>query len=488
MKTSLFRGMSANLFGGLMPMAVTLLVTPLYIHSIGLERFGVLSLVWLLLGYLGFFDLGFGRAVASRVAQLDDEGRRADLLWTALVLSIGSGAAGAILAAGVGFLFFGGALHPGGSMGGEMKSGLPILAAILPLVTTSSVLAGYLQGRHMFARLNVAQTAGMIFFQVFPLVIALLVSKELQWLAVGAFAGRFCGLVFLAAYCVADSASNRRISFNRGDIRPMLNFGGWVMLSGILSQVMMTMDRMIMGAILNVQAVAVYSLPYNIIIRATLIPYSWFSVLYPRFAAANEEDAKDLLSFGGRILLLVMTPIVVAGVVVIRPFLELWIGKDLALAASPSGVILMAGFWFYAQSFMPLAFFQARGDARRPALIYAFEFVIFMPVLYALISWLGLIGAAAAWSLRAVVDAGLLYGSAGRIVRYIQTVLIGAPAIGIALSFELWAWSKDYYYLGKVALIALSVIYVGVLLTSSEVHQIKKFVAGLRKVRSDFPT
>ena len=78
MSSRLIFGLSANLAGGLVPMAVTLIVTPFYLHLVGLERFGILSLIWLLLGYLGIFDFGFGRTVASAVARESDEHRRAD--------------------------------------------------------------------------------------------------------------------------------------------------------------------------------------------------------------------------------------------------------------------------------------------------------------------------------------------------------------------------------------------------------------------------
>ena len=38
-------------------------------HSLGTERFGMLSLAWVLVGYFSLFDLGLGRALTHAVAQ-----------------------------------------------------------------------------------------------------------------------------------------------------------------------------------------------------------------------------------------------------------------------------------------------------------------------------------------------------------------------------------------------------------------------------------
>jgi hypothetical protein len=45
-----------NVFGSLLPLITSLGTVPFYIHQIGLARYGVVTISWVLLGYFGFLD------------------------------------------------------------------------------------------------------------------------------------------------------------------------------------------------------------------------------------------------------------------------------------------------------------------------------------------------------------------------------------------------------------------------------------------------
>lgn len=119
---SIRRNTAYNLFGLIVPLGVSLVTIPVYLELIGEARYGVLAIVWLLLGYFGLFDLGLGRATAQRIAALRDASaeERAQTFWTALVLNFGIGVAGGLLAWPIAAVFFGGLFKAEGALRPEI--------------------------------------------------------------------------------------------------------------------------------------------------------------------------------------------------------------------------------------------------------------------------------------------------------------------------------------------------------------------------------
>ena len=65
---TLARGVVWNALGQGLPLVAALFAVPILIDVLGTDRFGVLTLAWIAIGYFGLFDLGLGRALTQLVA------------------------------------------------------------------------------------------------------------------------------------------------------------------------------------------------------------------------------------------------------------------------------------------------------------------------------------------------------------------------------------------------------------------------------------
>ena len=97
----LARNVLWNLVGPVAPLVVALFAIPYLVQGLGADRFGILTLGWVVAGYFSLFDLGLGRGLTKLVAQQLGAGRRGEaptLVWTALGVMGGLGMIGAAVA------------------------------------------------------------------------------------------------------------------------------------------------------------------------------------------------------------------------------------------------------------------------------------------------------------------------------------------------------------------------------------------------------
>ena len=412
---SLARSTALNLAGLLVPTLVQLVTVPLYIRFIGLDRYGVMALVWLLLGYFGVFDLGFGRAIASRIAArgADATTTRAEVFWTGTCLSILTGAAGGIVLYVVARTLFSNVFDVPRGLIGETAAALPWVALALPLVTGISALSGALQGCEAFGAMNLSQMTGSILYQVFPLLTAMMWSANLSGLVIAAVCGRAVTAAMLLWFCFRRLPAGIVPRIARAQIKPLLSYGGWVTVTGLIYPLLTVFDRFVIGAITGMSAVAAYTIPFNLVTRIAALPASFQNALFPRFAALDEQAARALLTRAAATVACMMTPLLIIGLLSIRPFMTLWIGAGLAGRSAPVGQILILGLWFSTMGFIPFSFLQSRGRPDVPAKLHALELLGYAPALYLLTLHFGVLGAAWAWGARALADTALLFVAVG---------------------------------------------------------------------------
>ncbi|HKU26537.1 MAG TPA: flippase [Candidatus Sulfotelmatobacter sp.] len=451
-----------NLLGTIAPSFVSLVTVPAYLHLIGNARYGVLAIVWLFLGYFGLFDPGITRAAAFHISRLhkpEQAREREGVFWTALVVNLAFGIVGGVVLFFVARPIFMSTFKMPESMRGEVIASLPWLAASIPLLTTTGVLTGALQAREWFGVSNSINVANAAVSQLVPLAVAYWMGPQLSYLIPATIIVRALGAAPTLIAVARALPLGMGAFFDRSQVKPLFSYGGWITLTNVLNPVLSTMDRMLIGSLLSAEAVAFYTVPFNLVSRASAVPGSLATTLFPKLSRGNLEDSARLASDALAALASVTTPMCVLGIAALPIFMHYWVGASFAQNAAPVGVVVFVGIWINGLAYIPYSHLQAIGRPDIVAKFHTIEVVPFLGMLWLGLHFFGLVGCALAWTLRVSVDAILLFVVAGktpgwqRLIPGLILVIIAAPLaptailsfktpaeIGLLIIAAIWAW------------------------------------------------
>jgi O-antigen/teichoic acid export membrane protein len=481
---SLRRNSIFNLAGLVVPVGLSLLTVPAYIHLIGLDRYGVLAIAWLLLGYFGMFDLGLGRATIHRIAELRDAGadERRTTFHTAIVVNLFVGVLGGLLLAFGAGLFFDIGLKVSPALRQELSAAAPLLGLSLPVATLTGVLTGALQGRERFVHTNAIGILSTILFQLAPLFVAWQWGPNMSALLLAGLAARAAALIVFWVACNREFGWTGRLQVRRDQAGPLLKFGGWVTVAALMAPFLSIIDRFAIGAVIGATAVAFYSVPYQLTQRIAIIPTALTAALFPRLSAMTSADEIAALSRDSMLILaaLITGPVLFA-ILLAAPALTLWLGQDFAAQATLPAELLLIAFWFNALALLPFTVLQAKGRPQTIALIFAIELVPYLAALYIGMSYFGLAGCAAAFALRCALDYALLSIYADR--RMVPLRSIATAVILLGLSFGLNR-AFDAFSLPWIMSAALLMIFAAVETWRTIPPQMMHMIKTLRQSRS----
>lgn len=404
-----------NLLGQIAPLFAALVAIPILVHRLGADRFGVLGISWVVLGYFGLFDLGLGRVITKMVAEkLGAEKKEgvAPIIWTGLGFMLILGLIMMLVLLALTPLFVRSLLKIPHALLDESFAAFLILAACVPIVILTTGLRSILEAYQMFGIVNVIRTVNGVFLYVAPLAVLPFTQSIRYVVLVLTLVRFFVFLLYLAACRRHITAMSFPPVFQRDLIKPMFKLGGWMSVSNIIGPVMVYFDRFLMGIWLSVTAVAYYVTPYEIISKAMVITTSVVHVLFPAFSMSITADpprAALLYSRGNRILLLLFFPIILT-IVVFAPWgMTLWLGSE--FAEQSTGVLQWLAIGVMINAFGQVAFaaIQAAGRADITAKLHLVEMPFYLLALYLFIKWFGITGAAIAWTGRMVVDTVVLF-------------------------------------------------------------------------------
>lgn len=437
-----------SLMGNTIPMVAALLAVPFLLQTLGQERFGVLSLIWVLIGYFSFLDMGIGRALTVAVALnqgstpvTKSQGGTAisveamKLVSTATIF-LGVLATIVALFTALAIIYFDFSIEfTSKSFEREVVVAILFMLPSLPLLLIASALRGYLEGISEFRMLNILRIPTGVLLVAAPcltswyypslinatislLLVRFINTALLIWMTNRAMGNKSILSAFLLPKKMAGNISGLAM-------KKLIIYGGWATVSNIVGPVIIYIDRFVIVTVLGAGAVAIYSVPFDIVSRLPILVASLCSVLLPIMAqlsksielnaanpavlqvsntSLNVTQLGRLVARSTSISTLVVVPIVALGCMVTPFVLNWWLGESFASKAVNLTQILLVAFGINAIAQIPFTALQAISQVKSIAVLHLCELVPYTCVVYIAVLYGGLIGAAYAWLLRGTVD------------------------------------------------------------------------------------
>jgi O-antigen/teichoic acid export membrane protein len=448
---------AVNLVGQIVPLVVGVAAMPYTVRHLGPDRFGILSLAWMTVGYFALFDLGIGPATTKFVAELLSKAeieKLPSLVWTALVCQTGQGlVASVLLAAAAAPAVADRLLKIPAELHSQAHWVLVILAVSLPFNLAAGSLGGVLAASQRFDLVNAIAVPSTVAIYLAP-ALGLALGFNLPAIVIILVLTRVAALGISFLLCVRLYPALARFSFDRRLIRSLLGFGGWVTVSGAVGPILIYVDRFLIGSILSIAAVGFYTPPFMISTRLGIVPSSLAATLFPAFsgsaARGDEEWIRSALARSLKFLLLVMGAASLLLISFSRPILALWLGNKYAAEGTLALDILAVGVFTNSLASVPYNLLYGVGRPDLCAKFHVIELPIHVGLGWLLISRFGLPGAALAWTIRVTLDLVLLIVAACWVTHTSPRFLVGrdlrrsgAIVVGLAGSLTTLRLSTD---------------------------------------------
>lgn len=438
-----------NLAGQVLPLSVAIAVIPLLLKLMGTEGFGLVTIVWTLIGYFSLFDFGLGRALTKFISvELNHEKPSgiANLVVTGMTLL---GIIGIIIAASMWFtvpLLVNNVLKVKQSDPIQTGLAFQLIALAIPFVLINVGLRAILEGYLRFDLTNSIRLPFGVFTVASPAVVAYF-GYGLPMIVMTLFVGiLIMMLAYLRMLWVSTNGNIARGGRPLWHIaKDLLTFGGWISLSNFIGPIIFYIDRFVISAILSVAVMTYYVTPYEAITKTLFLSSAIAGSLFPVFAKSsnNKETGHiEIMLTGARIAAMVMYTIVLISACFGYALLDFWVGKDIAVNGTRPLQILAVGVFFNAIAYMPYTLIQASGRADLVAKLHLLQLPIYVLLMWLSVSHWGLEGAAFVWLGRALLEMTIFFAWTKRMAPNSKTsnhatVYLLCGALGLALAFGL---------------------------------------------------
>jgi O-antigen/teichoic acid export membrane protein len=409
----LLRNAVWHLSGSALPAVVALATVPFLIQGLGLEGFGILTLIGSVMGYFGVLDINLSTGSIKYLAQFHaqkDQPRFSETFWFGWffygLLGLSGGLLLYLFANRLILAFF--TISP--ALHADTVTAMQLAALGFVLTQTQNYLLVVPQALQRYDRSAQAEA----FFGIAVNLVSAAVA-----MAGGGIHGVIAARVAVSAinglwlvWLVQHLGVSLRPCWPRKDIRGLLmSFSAYAYLSRLAAMLQLHGDKLIVGALAGPVALAFYTVPAQLASRILGLCFRLSSVIYPRvsaLAAIGQETELRLLYLDATRLftylnLMVLGVIALAG----EEFLQHWVGVAFVASGYPVLLLMTLGLMADSLTNIPSLVNDGLGHPRVTGRFALARGLIGVALVYAGTLWAGIIGAAAAHALASVLMTAL---------------------------------------------------------------------------------
>ena len=428
---SVLRNSLANFLGGVLPALVMLVTVPLMVSGLGLADYGMLTLITAITGYFSIMDINLTAGSVKFVAEyraLGDSGRESETIVLGLLFYLVLG----IVGAGALYTF---AMPLADRLFSIPAAQQPVAAAALRVAAVGFLLGQIQQYLNSLPqaiqRYDASSKLESLFGVVVPIasVLALQNGAGLVEVVEIRVAGSAIHLLALAAWCRKLFPELRLVPPSREIVKRVTSFSAFAYLGKLAALTYAHADKLIIGAVLGVEAVTIYAVPATLVNRFLALTFRLSSVVFPatsQLAATGQWSRLEAMYLSSTKYITYLNGVIVLLIVLFgQELLAYWVGG--AVAAQGYWVLLLTAFAMFCDSLtnLPSLVNDGLGHVRVSGLFAIARGVLGLALTWGLAQAAGINGVAIGHLLASVIlGTAFIFYAHGRTVPYRASVYL----------------------------------------------------------------
>ena len=315
-----------NIAGYIIPGILSIPILGYMARELGIEEFGLFTIILALVGYASIFDVGITRSVIREIAIFkNNEEEVLKIISTSALLVLILG-----VAAGVLIIVFSSIISELLKVSSyaveNFKYSLMLLSLSIPLFLLTQIWCSLLEGREEFLKLNIFKTISNTLVVLLP-AIGLMLDSSLLSAVIGLLISRVISILLVLWFCKEYIV---KLKFHKDTFKRLINFGGWIAVSNIISPIMSYFDRFILANKVGSNVVGFYTGPSEAISRIGIFPSAIARTIFPMLSD-KEADNKQIKKISYLLVFLSIVPFGIITAYFAENILDLWLGSQFAL-------------------------------------------------------------------------------------------------------------------------------------------------------------